>query len=117
MKSHEFAAELQKTVEHLLSRPDVDFETGKPFLYVGFYQKDQFVAAARAMGSGKKEFSSCNDLHFTPNGTCLTLSISRSKVCRKIQDVKWECEPLFSEDEITELTVPHKEPVESDSIF
>ena len=102
MTSHEYANELKKTAEHLLSRPEVEFDT-KPFLFVGFYEKAPFVAAARAMGSGKKEFSSCDDLHFTPDGTCLTLSIARSLVCRKIQDVKWECEPLLSESEIEQL--------------
>jgi len=47
------------------------------------------------LGSGIKQFSG-GDLHFKPNGTCLTLSISQDKVCRKVQEAKWECEPLFS---------------------
>jgi hypothetical protein len=99
MTSHEYAEELKKTVEHLLARPDVEFESG-PFLYVSFWEKEKFIAATRAMGSGKKEFSSTDDLHFMPVGTCLTMSIGRDTVCRKIQDVKWECEPLLSEEEV-----------------
>lgn len=105
MTSHEYAAELQKTVDHLLSRPEVEF-TNSPFLFVSFYEKEKFVAAARAMGSGKKSFSSCDDLHFIPHGTCLTMSISRSLVCRKIQDVKWECEPILSNEEVEQLGEP-----------
>lgn len=102
MTSHEYAQELQKTAEHLLARPNVKFPNG-PYCFVGFYEKEEFVAAVRAMGTGKKEFASCDDLHFTPTGICLTLSIARSKVCRKIQDVKWECMPVLSDEEVQQL--------------
>jgi hypothetical protein len=103
MKSHEFATQLKVTAEHILNRPDVEIESNSPFVFMSFWDKKLFVEVARTMGPGKKEFSSTNDLHYTPNGTCLTLSIPRDKVCRKIQDVKWECEPLLSAEEVDQL--------------
>jgi hypothetical protein len=103
MTSHEYARELQKTVEHLLGRPEVQFEDyASPHQYISFWDKDKFVAAARAMGAGKKEFRD-SDLHFVPDGRCLVLSIGRDKVCRKIQDAKWECEPILSDTEVEQL--------------
>lgn len=116
MTSHEFARELQRTVDHMLSRPEASFGDQAPFIYLYFWEKEIFVTAAKAMGPGKKVFQH-DDLHFEPNGTCLTLSIPRAKVCRKVQDAKWECEPILSEQEVAELTAPQDEPVESDSIF
>jgi hypothetical protein len=101
MTSHEYARELQKTVEHLLGRPEVDLDS-QPYLFISFWDKKIFTAAALAMGSGKKEFSN-DDLHFTPSGTCMTFTIARSKVCRKIQDAKWECEPILSDTEVEQL--------------
>ena len=106
MKSHEYAAELQKTIDHILSKPDLELEEhAGPHLYMYFYTKEKFIAFARAMGGGKKSFSNygSEELHFEPTGTCLLLSIARSLVCRKIQDVKWECEPLLSSEEIEQL--------------
>jgi hypothetical protein len=103
MKSHEFAAVLKTTAEHILNRPDVEFESSNPYVFAHFYEKAIFVKAAMAMGAGKKEFSNCDDLHFTPTGTCLTMVIPRNKLCRKIQDVKWECEPILSTEEVEQL--------------
>jgi len=99
MNSHEYARELQRTVDHLLERPEFETNHSEPFLFISFWEKDAYVAAARALGSGIKQFSG-GDLHFKPNGTCLTLSISQDKVCRKVQEAKWECEPLFSPGEV-----------------
>lgn len=101
MNSHEYAKILHDTAEHLLSRPVVEVEN-EPFLYLGFWDKERFVTAARAMGSGQKRFTG-TDLRFKPDGTCLELSIGRDKVCRKIQDAKWECEPILSEVEVEQL--------------
>lgn len=93
MTSHEYARELQKTVDHILARPDVPFDGGAPFLFLSFWEKEAFVVAARAMGAGIKKFQN-DDLHFEPTGTCITMVIPRATVCRKIQDAKWEC-PFF----------------------
>ncbi len=98
MTSHEFARELQKTVDHLLARAEVEIDM-RPYLYLSFYEKEKFLAAALTMGSGKKEFTE-HEFRFCPGGTCITMSIARSKVCRKVQEEKWECEPLFSEEEV-----------------
>ena len=104
MTSHEYAKELQKTVDHLLSRQEVEFESyAQPFLFVSFYDKEKFVSAVRAMGSGEKKFETV-DLRFEPNDTCLIMSIGKDKVCRKVQEAKWECDPLFSDEEIAQLT-------------
>lgn len=113
MTSHEWARKVQETVDHLLARPEVDLKNhGDPFLFLHFYEKEQFVSVARALGSGKKEFRN-HDLHFIPNGTCLTMVISRNSVCRKVQSEEWECDPLFSDKEV--ITVGEAEAV--DSIF
>lgn len=101
MTSHEYARELQKTAAILLNRPEIAFPHG-PYLYESYYDKEQFLEAVRAMGSGAKKFTE-HDFRFTPTDTCITMCISRSKVCRKVQEEKWECEPLLSEEEVSEI--------------
>jgi len=106
MDSHQYAKQLKETAEHMLARPVVELEEhSTPHVYIGFWDKDKFVAAARSFGGGRKSFS-MDDLHYEPNGTCIILSIGRAKVCRKIQDVKWECEPLLSTEEVEKLGEP-----------
>ena len=42
---------------------------------------------------------------FFPEGVNLELSVYRDVVCRKVQDVRWECLPLLSEEEDAEMEV------------
>lgn len=101
MTSHEWAIELNKTANLLLSKPEVEMETN-PYVFAWFYDKERFLSAVRAFGQGKKQFTE-HDFKFSVDGTVLTMTIARSKVCRKVQEEKWECEPLLSEEEVETL--------------
>lgn len=100
MKSHDLARAMQATAEFLLSRPEFDTPSREHSLYLGRYWEEEgknaLVAMVKAVGTVKKEYSG-SDLHIhlqTPLEiwTC----IDRVKVCRKIQEEKWECEPLLT---------------------
>jgi hypothetical protein len=99
--SHELAARLFNTARQLLTRQPVELpgvEDAK--ITVEYYNRDEFLSTVKEMGSGKKDFGSYY-FQFTPTDTILTLQIVRSQVCKKVQDEKWECEPLFTPDEFT----------------
>lgn len=106
MDSHEYALELKKAAEFLLSRPRLDkmaTYTEVPSIYLTYYSKEEFIAAVRAMGAGEKQIDD-SEVTFIPRGApVLRLSAARSLCCRKIQDEKWECEPLLSDDETAAL--------------
>jgi hypothetical protein len=98
MKSHEYAQRLRELGEFLLTKPEFETESDL-MIFEYFYTKDKFLAAARAIGSGSKEYTE-SDFRFKPAGfNELTLYISRDKVCRKVQEEKWECEPILSPEE------------------
>jgi hypothetical protein len=101
MTSHEYAERLRKISDFLLTRPSVEFGHGdKEVLY--FYGKEEFVAAVKAMGSGKKYFS--NDyFNFLCEAVPLELYANRSTVCRKVRDAEYECDPLFTNEEVEAL--------------
>lgn len=101
MKSHEYAKQIKATAERMLASPEVELDTG-PYLFINFYDKERFMSAVRAFGSGDKKYSEC-DFRYSPHGTCMTMTIARNKVCRKIQEEKWECEPILSEQEVEAL--------------
>ena len=101
MKSHAYAKAIIQAAEFILSQPEFEVESDKPSLYLGWYwSKELFLAAVRALGAGKKEYSG-SDLKYTTNahGANVWLTIPRDKVCRKVQEAKWECEPLLSTEE------------------
>jgi hypothetical protein len=106
MKSHEYAKKLQEIAQFLLDKPE--FEThSDPKIHLFFWSnKEEFLTAVRCVGAGRKEWGK-SDLDFIPAGlpadAKLILNISRSSVCRKIQDEKWECEPLLSSDEEAQM--------------
>lgn len=98
MTSHEAANKLSEMAEFLRSKPE--FEIGRALtIYRHFWEKESFLAAVKALGSGEKVYDS-TDLNFVPAGCPdINISISRNKVCRKVQEEKWECEPLLSQEE------------------
>lgn len=103
MKSHEYANKLREAAEFLLSKGDVELDYG-PHMYVSMSgRKEDFLAAVKAFGPGEKKYDPDGNaypyVYFTPTGQFFTLSINRDSVCRKVQDVKWECEPLLSAEE------------------
>lgn len=105
MTSHEYAQRLKEIADFLLSRPA--FATANaPMALQMYYDKDKFMAAALSLGSGKKKFTDGQwaEVKFCPDGYPeIMLSIPRDKVCRKIQDVVWDCEPFLSAAEEASL--------------
>ena len=98
MKSHEYANRLNALAEFLLSKPEFEFDS-EPMLFQHYYDKEPFLDAVRALGAGSKEYSE-TELIFRPSEhNELRIYINRDKVCRKVQQEKWECEPLLSPDE------------------
>ena len=110
MKSHEYADQLKKLAEALLSAPDIflNCSANAPSIIMSFWtDKQKFLDVVRALGTaGEKDFAtSKNTMYFTPAAfPFVFMSIERSAVCRKIQEEKWECEPLLSEEEILVVT-------------
>lgn len=103
MNSHEYANKLKKIGDFLLARPSVEFDSGPKILVYFGWGKDKFIAAAKAMGSITKTYKS-EDFEVSPVGHPeLVLYAARSVVCRKVQDEKWECEPLLSQAEEAEI--------------
>jgi hypothetical protein len=104
--SHDWARDLQKTAEFLLSRPEAEIGDSTPITYGWFFsRKEPFIALVRALKPGRKEMGEAY-VKFFPEGVNLELSVYRDVVCRKVQDVKWECEPLLSPEEDAEMEEP-----------
>lgn len=112
MKSHDYARRMQQIAEFLLSRPEFDTTTSV-HMFFPIYDKDKFLGAVHAMGSGSKEFTtgSYPEVVYSPAAAPeIRVSIARDKVCRKVQDAVWECEPLLSAEEIAQVgEVPDSE--------
>jgi hypothetical protein len=110
MQSHEFAERLKKTAEFLLSKPDIRLgwrDGYQPVAFVSFMsEKEAFISAARAMGAGDKRYDQY-DLTFIPAGApLLRFTVARNAVCRKVQEEKWECEALLSNEEVEQIGQP-----------
>ena len=113
MKTREYAQELRKFADYLDSRPEFSGEHMVFFpkttysaqsIHINYDDKAQFVEAVKALGSSTKTCtgdSNYSRLNVRAKDYPLELSISRDKVCRKV--VKFECEPLFSEEEVEAL--------------
>lgn len=106
MKSHEYGQRLVELGQFLQSRPEFD-TPGKLSLYLSYWSdKDGFLAAVRALGSGTKEVEkgTLSEVRFIPTAAAeIQVSVSRDKVCTKVQEERWECEPLLSTAEEAEL--------------
>ena len=113
MKTRELAVELRKFADYLDSRPEFKNENllffpkttyGEQYMHMNYTDKPQFVEAVKALGSSTKKYTGDSDyakLEVQAKDYPLKISISRDKVCRKV--VKFECDPLFSEEEIEAL--------------
>ena len=109
LTSHDYANNLQKMAEFLLSRdsfPLPDYMDAMPWQFFRFYghEKSAFIAAAKALGNGTKKFTDA-DLEFTtllPFGK-VELAIPRSTVCRLVRAAEYECDPILSAQELTEI--------------
>jgi hypothetical protein len=101
--TREAAKKLREIADFLDSRPMFSLEYFNPG-YFSFYDKAQFVAAAKAIWDATKstkEGVAYADFRLTSKHAPITLSIARDKVCRKT--VKYECEPLFTSEEMESL--------------
>jgi hypothetical protein len=74
-----------------------------PYAYLNFYDRDKFVVAVKAIGNCKKTYTDGDypKLNVTAKAFPIQLSISRDKVCKKT--VVYDCEPLFSPEEVEAL--------------
>ena len=106
MKSHEYAEKLKAAAEFLLSREDAEITESErgPYISLFFWTKESFAASVRAFGAGTKEWKD-NELHFTPAGPCgiFRLIIDRHRVCRLVRPAEYDCEPIFSDEEVAAL--------------
>ncbi len=109
MNTREYAVELRKVADFLDSRPEFSIEMG---LYtslgpahhsVTFYDKGNFIEAAKALGNATKKYTEGDyaKLELTSKELPLSISIPRDKVCTK--KVVYDCEPLFSTEEVEVL--------------
>lgn len=103
MRSHEYAQKLHEIAEFLESRTEFETNTKPRESFYFWFNKEDFLAAVKSLGSGKKVFSG-SDLRYEVSGAPISVVISRDKVCRKVRDEEWECEPLLSPQEEETLT-------------
>lgn len=107
MTSHEYAAKLQAIAEKLLHSEAFDLPTymddycaKNGIVRIDFFsRKDKFLAAVRAIGSGRKAGGE-STLDFIVGD--LALGVDRSSVCHIVkpaQPAEYECEPLLSQAE------------------
>ncbi len=112
MNTQELVNIFRSFADFLESRPDFDTEgcvsvldgyKESPHVYVNFYDRDKFVAAVKALGNATKKYTDGDypKLEVTADAFPIKLSISRDKVCKKT--VTFDCEPLFSEEEVRSL--------------
>jgi hypothetical protein len=113
MKTRELASFLQTLADFLASAPEFDtencasilkgYKANSPNLYINYYDRDKFVAAVKALGSCTKRYTDGDypKLEVTAKAFPIQLTISRDKVCKKT--VVYDCEPLFSEEEVGSL--------------
>lgn len=105
MTSHEYAKRQKEIAEFLLSRPEFDVNGAGPLEFFSYYDKEKFLAAVRAVGSGAKNLdASSTEVRFIPTGFPeVHISVPRNLVCRKVQEAVYECEPFLSADEVASL--------------
>lgn len=113
MTSHEYAKKLHELAELLESRPEfkmpsyqkqytADYGTGA-FRY--YTDKVGFLAAIRAIGSGRKDIGE-DEVNFWDVKGLLRLEVDRNAVCHIVkpaQPAEYECEPLLSTEEETQV--------------
>jgi len=107
VKSHQIAKQLRATAEFLEARQDLELLSNPAINLFFWNEKESFIEAVKSLLPGKKEYKG-NEVIFTPEGTVLRLWLNRSAVCRKVQEEKWECEPLLSPEEGSEMEAPVK---------
>lgn len=101
--SHDYALALQRAATFFLSRPafDIDSTRAYSFSYFRFYKKEQFLAAVKALGSGRKggDDKEIEFLATAPGGVEVTVSAPRTLLCRLIRPAEFDCDPFLSPEE------------------
>ncbi len=101
MTSHEHALKLRELADFLLSRPAFKAPSD-PMILQSFYVKEDFLQAVKSIGSVTKKYTDGSFAELQCTSTThpeILLYIPRDKVCRKVQDVVWECEPMLTAEE------------------
>ena len=115
MKILALAAELHKLADYLEKRSEMqpdsltfheDYVNKGITATLSFYAKEKFVEFVKTVGNATKVYTfpdkDYSQLKVTPeNYPELNLTIARDKVCRKV--TKYECESLFSNEELETL--------------
>lgn len=105
--SHDYARRLQEQAAFLLGKPEFKTESSPHAFFWYYGDKEGFLGAVKAVGSGKKEFTN-DEVKFRPVGFPeITIYANRNSVCKKVQEAVWECEPLLSaaeEEQIEEVS-------------
>ena len=111
MKTRELATQLRDVVRFLESRPEFELDGstctttygGKFQTSMFFYNKENFVEASKCFGNAVKSVSEGEYAEFILTSTAapVALSISRDAVCTK--KVLYDCEPLFTPEEMEAL--------------
>ena len=109
MNTREYSIELRKIADFLDSRPEFRVELGiytslnPAHSNIAFYNKSNFTEAAKALGSATKKYTEGDyaKLELISTEIPLSLTIPRDKVCKKT--VVFDCEPLFSAEEVEAL--------------
>lgn len=112
MTSHEYVKRLREIADYLETRPaftlsDWKGESAGRLDY--YFDKEEFLAAVRALGSGKKsvETDSLGQPKVVFTSGPVQVLIEQDKVCRIIEPARpavYDCEPLLSELEDASLS-------------
>ena len=107
--SHEVALRMKQVADYLLARDAFNVQNGVfTSSYNGkvaftFDDKANFVEAVKIIGDATKNYTTGDYAYLEVKAAYapIELKISRDKVCRKV--VKFECEPMFSAEELETL--------------
>lgn len=109
VNSWQLADELQEVVDLLRKCPSFVRGHSLGQIWLTFYDKEQFLTAARAIGSViKTEDKILNHYELKSTRVPLRISCPRDLVCRLVKPAvpaEYSCEPLLSESEEKELSL------------
>lgn|SRR5215831_11399992 len=115
MTSHEYAVKLLEVVRLLQTSAEFEMPVyTKTYVenhgidHIRYYaDKELFLKAVRAVGSGKKIAGEDDSFTFAAADGLLRLSVNRDAVCRLVKPAvpaEYECEPLLSQAEEAEIS-------------
>ena len=100
--SHALAANLIALGEWLKSRPEFPVAWGAAYVHENYTEREQFIAAVKACGSGTKTVREWTTpvMVFKPTlpaDQIVLLEIDQSTLCRLIQPAVYDCPPLLAD--------------------